>query len=162
MLTEIIRPDPGRGAAITSCSVRFSDSCAITPIDAVWYSRTDSSRTARDSVMNMPGIRTEVYIFLVSVVTGMVVRLVYRCISSFRQIVRHSFILIEIEDLIYWTGTAIYVFVQIYHTNSGTIRWYSTLGLVLGAVIMTCFLKKCEKMYKKIYIFQDKRLEKKS
>ena len=95
--------------------------------------------------MNMPGIRTEVYIFLVSVVTGMVVRLVYRCISSFRQIVRHSFILIEIEDLIYWTGTAIYVFVQIYHTNSGTIRWYSTLGLVLGAVIMTCFLKKCTK-----------------
>lgn len=110
----------------------------------------------------MPGIRAEVYIFLISVVTGMVVRLAYRCISSFRQIIKHSLVLIEIEDLIYWTGTAVYVFVQIYHTSSGTIRWYSTLGLVLGAVIMTSFLKKCEKIHKKIYIFRVKRLDKKS
>lgn len=112
--------------------------------------------------MNMPGIRAEIYIFLISVVTGMTVRLTYRCISSFRQIIKHSFVVIEVEDLLYWIGTAIYVFVQIYHTSNGVIRWYSILGLVLGAVIMTCFLKKCEKMYKKIYIFRDKRFGKKS
>lgn len=110
----------------------------------------------------MAGIKSEVYIFLMSIMTGMIVRLMYRCISCFRQIIKHSLVVIEIEDLIYWLGTAIYIFVQIYHTSSGMIRWYSTLGLVLGAVIMTCFLKKCEKMYKKIYIFWGKRFGQKS
>lgn len=113
-------------------------------------------------MIGMPGIRIELYIFLMSMMTGMIVRLIYRCLNCFREIIKHGSLLVEIEDLIYWTGTAIYTFVQIYHTSGGVIRWYSTLGIVLGAGIMTGFLKKCEKVYKKIYIFREKRFGKKS
>ena len=96
-------------------------------------------------------IRGELVIFLVSVVTGIMLRLVYRSISIFRQLVEHSLFIIGIEDIIFWLGAALYVFVQIYHTSDGSIRWYFILGVALGAVLMSVFLRSAEKLYKKIY-----------
>lgn len=61
--------------------------------------------------------------------------------------------MIEIEDLIFWIGTAIYLFVQIYHTSNGSIRWYFALGVVSGVLFATIFLRKMKKMLKKIYDF---------
>ena len=96
-------------------------------------------------------IRGELVIFLVSVVTGIMLRLVYRSISIFRQLVEHSLFIIGIEDIIFWLGAALYVFVQIYHTSDGSIRWYFILGVALGVVLMSVFLRSAEKLYKKIY-----------
>ena len=42
----------------------------------------------------MPEIEGELIIFLVSVVTGIMLRLVYRSIGIFRQLVEHSLIFI--------------------------------------------------------------------
>lgn len=90
-------------------------------------------------------------IFLLAVIAGAVVRLSYRCICCFRSIVRHSLYAVEIEDMLFWIGAAVYLFVQIYHTSDGSIRWYFILGVVLGVVLMSAFLGGLEKMYKKIY-----------
>ena len=62
-------------------------------------------------------------------------------------------IVIELEDLLFWIGTAVYVFVQIYHTSSGVVRWHFILGVVLGTLVATVFLRKMKKMLKKIYDF---------
>lgn len=96
-------------------------------------------------------IREEVMIFLLAVIAGAVVRLSYRCICCFRSIVRHSLYAVEIEDMLFWIGAAVYLFVQIYHTSDGSIRWYFILGVALGAVLMSVFLRSAEKLYKKIY-----------
>ena len=96
-------------------------------------------------------IRGELVIFLVSVVTGIMLRLVYRSISIFRQLIEHSLFIIGIEDIIFWLGAALYVFVQIYHTSDGSIRWYFILGVALGVILMTAFFSASEKLYKKIY-----------
>lgn len=96
-------------------------------------------------------IRGELVIFLVSVVTGIMLRLVYRSISIFRQLIEHSLFIIGIEDIIFWLGAALYVFVQIYHTSDGSIRWYFILGVALGVILMTAFFGASEKLYKKIY-----------
>ena len=61
---------------------------------------------------------------------------------------------IEIEDFLYWIATAIYLFVQIYHTSNGSIRWYFVLGVVLGVAVSTFLWKRIEKMLKKIYDLQ--------
>lgn len=90
-------------------------------------------------------------VFVAAVLSGAIVRLTYRCISCFRQVVNHRAIAVEVEDLIFWVSSAVYMFVQIYHTSDGSIRWYFILGVVLGAVLMTIFLQGIEKMYKKIY-----------
>ena len=82
----------------------------------------------------MTGIQEEFMVFLAAVLSGGIIRLVYRCISCFRQIVRHNLTVIGIEDLIFWIGTAVYVFVQIYHTSDGSVRWHFTSAAFLPAV----------------------------
>lgn len=98
-------------------------------------------------------IKEEILVFLTAISTGVVIRVGYHCISCFRGIVKHRLLMIEIEDLLFWIAGAVYVFVQIYHTSDGSVRWYFVLGLVIGAAISTIFLRKWKKMTKKIYDF---------
>ena len=95
----------------------------------------------------MPGIEKEVIIFFVAILSGASVRLTYKCLGCFRGIVKHSLILMEIEDLIFWAGAAVYLFIQVYQTNSGRIRWHFILGVVIGVVLMSVFVKKSEKIW---------------
>ena len=90
-------------------------------------------------------------VFLAAVVSGAIVRLVYQCIRCFRRIVSHTLAAIGAEDLIFWLGSAVYMFVQIYHTSDGSVRWYFVLGIVLGVAFMWVFLDREEKLFKKIY-----------
>ena len=99
----------------------------------------------------MPGIREEMMVFLAAVAAGGIVRLVYQCIRCFRRIVSHTLAAIGVEDMIFWLGSAVYMFVQIYHTSDGSIRWYFILGVALGVILMTAFFGASEKLYKKIY-----------
>ncbi len=93
----------------------------------------------------MPEIKGELIIFLVSVVTGIMLRLVYQSIEVFRQLIEHSLFITGIEDMIFWLGAALYVFVQIYHTSDGSIRWYFILGLVFGTLFCDAFLRLLKK-----------------
>lgn len=97
----------------------------------------------------MPEIGEELIIFLVSVVTGIMLRLIYQSINCLRQLISHSRLAMGVEDMIFWLCAALYVFVQIYHTSDGSIRWYFVLGLVFGAAFCTMILIKIEKMNKK-------------
>ena len=78
-------------------------------------------------------------------------RLAYQSMNVFRQLVEHSLFIIGIEDIIFWLGAALYVFVQIYYTSDGGIRWYFILGLVFGAIFSSVVLRKLKKGRKKIY-----------
>lgn len=96
------------------------------------------------------GIGKELFIFLLAVLAGAIVRLAYRCISCLREVVHHAHWVIELEDLVYWIGTAIFLFVQIYYTSSGSVRWYFILGVGIGGIIMSVFLVVIGKMCRKI------------
>ena len=102
----------------------------------------------------MTGIREEVFSFLTAVLSGGIVRLLYQCLVCFRYIFKHKLIVIEIEDLLFWILSAVYLFVQIYHTSDGSIRGYFVLGIVLGVLIFTFFWRKIENKLKKIYELQ--------
>ena len=80
----------------------------------------------------MPQIGAEVAGFLLAVIAGGVARLLYQSLV--------------------WMGTAVYFFVQIYHTSSGGIRWSFLLGCVGGAAFASFLIKKIEKIGKKIYM----------
>lgn len=83
----------------------------------------------------MSGLKTEGMAFLTAVLTGMIVVCGYTCIRKFRRVIPHSAVMIGIEDAVYWLVTAVYVFVQIFYTSSGSIRWYFVAGVVIGARI---------------------------
>lgn len=97
----------------------------------------------------MPQIGAEVAGFLLAVIAGGVARLLYQSLVCFREMARHSYLAMGIEDILYWMGTAVYFFVQIYHTSSGGIRWSFLLGCVGGAVFASFLIKKIEKIEKK-------------
>lgn len=97
----------------------------------------------------MPEIREEVLIFFQAILAGMIVRFTYRGLHCLREIVRHSLFMIEAEDILFWIATAFYLFVQIYHTSDGSIRWYFVLGIVLGAAVSSGFIWWIEKRAKK-------------
>ena len=95
----------------------------------------------------MLGIEKEVVVFAVAVLSGASVRLAYKCLGCFREIKKHSLALMGIEDIIYWICAALYLSMQIYQTNSGRIRWHFILGVVLGVILMSLFVKKAEKFW---------------
>lgn len=109
------------------------------------------------------GITKELFIFLSAILSGAIVRLVYRCISCLRNVIHHTHWIVELEDLAYWVGTAIFLFVQIYYTSSGSVRWYFILGVGIGGIIMSVFLaitgKICRKLYGGIADFLPKHLK---
>ena len=97
-------------------------------------------------------------VFLVAVLSGAIVCLVYQCIRCFRRIIEHKLLAVSVEDMIFWVCSAIYMFVQIYHTSDGSIRWYFLLGVVLGVILMSVFLNGAGKLIKKIYGNKEKDL----
>ena len=99
----------------------------------------------------MIGIEKELLIFLTAFSSGLFLRGTYRCLECFRDIVKHSFLAVGIEDLFYWIFVEMYLFVQIYHTSSGSVRGYYILGVVVGACLMSWLLHKVKKVCKKIY-----------
>lgn len=100
------------------------------------------------------GLGKELFIFLAAILAGAIVRLAYRCISCLRGVIHHPHWAIEIEDLVYWSGTAVFLFVQIYYTSSGSIRWYFILGIGIGASVMSLLLGILEKLCRKIVCLQ--------
>ena len=96
------------------------------------------------------GITEELFIFLSAILSGAIVRLVYRCISCLRNVIHHTHWIVELEDLAYWVGTAIFLFVQIYYTSSGSVRWYFILGVGIGVTAMSLFLVAFRKVCRKI------------
>lgn len=106
----------------------------------------------------MPEIRQEMMIFLIAVIAGAVVRIIYRCIGCFRRIVKHSPAAIGAEDVFYWIGVSFYIFVQIYHTSDGSVRWNFVLGIVFGVAFASALLGKMSDWRKKIYIFKGKNI----
>ena len=114
----------------------------------------------------MMEVKEELIIFLLAVVSGGIVRLSYRFLHCVRQIVRHNLLAIEIEDFLFWIFSALFLFVQIYHTTSGSIRWHFVLGVVFGAVISSlALLKKYTKkstpeIKKNLFVFLRKKIKK--
>lgn len=95
------------------------------------------------------GIKTELAMLTVSILTGMVLQSGYYSILCVREWIRHSKRAIALEDLGFWFCAAIYVFVQNYYTNHGIIRLDFTLGIVVGAHISGKTKGFFRKMWKK-------------
>lgn len=90
----------------------------------------------------MTGIANELSIFISACLLGNLICLVYYALRVFRRLVRHSLLWISIEDLIFWVGTAIYLFMEMYRTCGGSIRWYFVLGVFAGGILTHKIVKK--------------------
>lgn len=107
--------------------------------------------------MQMPVIEQEFAVFLHAVLNGIFGFALYSTLKVMRKLIPHKNVVIQMEDFCYWVFMGGYLFVQIYHTNNGKIRWYSILGLVVGCIFFWKTFLVLKKIWKKIYVFVDKK-----
>lgn len=93
------------------------------------------------------GIGEEWAVFLQALLAGNLVCLIYEALRVFRRIIRHNLFWISAEDLLFWMSTALYLFVRVYQTSSGIIRWYFVLGVCIGGILTYWILEKIRKKY---------------
>lgn len=93
------------------------------------------------------GIEKELSVFLQAALAGNLVYLVYSVIRVLRRIIKHNLFFISLEDLIFWIGTGIYLFIKIYQTSNGSIRWYFVIGVLAGGILTHFFICKIVKKY---------------
>ncbi len=78
---------------------------------------------------------SEFSVFIAACLLGNLICMVYCALRIFRRIIRHSLFWIAMEDVLFWIGTAVYLFVHMYRTCSGSIRWYFVVGVLLGGLL---------------------------
>ena len=93
------------------------------------------------------GIEKELAIFLQAVLSGNQICLMYDILRVFRRLVKHNLLCVSIEDILFWIGTGFYLFVRIYETSNGTIRWYFVLGVLFGGFATYYIIEKLAKKY---------------
>lgn len=99
----------------------------------------------------MPGLEKELGIFVHAVISGMIVYGTYTMIRIIRRIIRHNLLAVSIEDFLFWLGTSFYLFIQIYYTTDGRVRWYFVLGVAGGMILLVFLLFLMKKMTKKMF-----------
>ena len=80
-------------------------------------------------------ISMEVKFFLMSVMWGAILLVIYDCLRIFRKVIEHDSVWISIEDIIYWAFSAVLIFRMMYELNNGIIRGFSIAGVVLGMIV---------------------------
>ncbi|MDO4452584.1 MAG: spore cortex biosynthesis protein YabQ [Lachnospiraceae bacterium] len=96
-------------------------------------------------------------IFVHAVIAGMVVYGTYTLLRVIRRIIRHNLISVSIEDFLFWVGTSFYLFIEIYYTSDGSVRWFFILGVVLGMIFLSFLIFLTKKICEKIKKSVDKR-----
>ena len=107
----------------------------------------------------MLGLEKEIGIFVHAVISGMSVYGSYTVIRIIRRVIRHNIWIVSAEDFLFWMGTSFYLFIQMYETSSGSIRWFFVLGVGVGMVVLASLNVLSGKMWKKIKKSVDKSLK---
>jgi hypothetical protein len=80
-------------------------------------------------------IRLEVNFFMVSLVWGIILMIIYDGLRIFRRLVKHSVCAVSLEDILYWMVSAVLIFKMMYQQNSGIIRGFSIMAMGIGMAL---------------------------
>lgn len=80
-------------------------------------------------------VNDQVITFAIAIAIGMSLGVLYDIIRIFRRTIKHSNIIINIEDFMYWVMFGIVVFLVLYSKNYGQIRFFCIIGIALGILI---------------------------
>lgn len=81
------------------------------------------------------GITIELQFFVISMLWGAIVLLSYDLLRILRRIIQHNAFFVAVQDLIFWVLASVFIFAMIYVKNSGTIRGFSVMGMVIGMLV---------------------------
>lgn len=77
-------------------------------------------------------IMNESVFWLCCFLTGIAITIVYDLLRIARRVVKHLYMVIALEDIVFWMFVAVVLFLLLYHMNNGTLRWFAVFGLFAG------------------------------
>lgn len=80
-------------------------------------------------------IRQETAVFLLAVLLGIGLALLYDALRILRRVFRHGLAATGAEDLLFWLLAAVLLFTLLFYGTGGALRGYVLLGAALGAVL---------------------------
>ena len=80
-------------------------------------------------------IINEVDIFFRTIILGVLFALIYDFIRIIRRIIFKSFIIMGLEDILYWLIMSVMTCVFLYKVNGGVIRLYIITGIAAGMIL---------------------------
>lgn len=78
------------------------------------------------------------YIFITAAATGLGLGAVYDVLRILRRIIKHPYILVQIEDGLYWIGAAVMAFFVMLNRFNGEVRPFVLLGTGFGMAVYFC------------------------
>lgn len=75
----------------------------------------------------------EVNLFLLGIVTGAVLSMLFDFFRALRKIKMHSVWAVAVEDIFFWLSVLVTLFLVIHIFNQGILRFYIFWGCVLGS-----------------------------
>lgn len=87
-------------------------------------------------------VSSQAYVFLCSVIGGVIIALVYDVFRILRKAIKTGSLFTYIEDLIFWILVAVIMFGTVYYSNEGELRSYIFLGTLLGVVLYALIFSK--------------------
>jgi len=84
----------------------------------------------------------EADILLKAFATGIILVFVYDLLRIIRRLIPHGVWLISVEDILFWTGSAIAIFAMLYRENDGYLRGFSIGGVIVGMLLYSALLSR--------------------
>lgn len=73
----------------------------------------------------------QLHIFFVFAVLGLCIGVLYDVLRILRELLPHKRWIIGLEDIVFWTISGFFIFKYIYETNSGALRGFIFIGLII-------------------------------
>ena len=89
---------------------------------------------SREANVNQ-AITIELQFFLISILWGGILLLVYDGLRVIRRLIKHDSFFLAVEDLIFWVLASVSIFAMMYRENNGIIRGFSVMGMAIGMVL---------------------------
>ena len=80
-------------------------------------------------------ITIELKLFLLSVLWGALILVIYDVIRIIRRLIKHNIIFTTIQDILFWAAVSLLIFAMLYVNNDGIIRGFSVIGMGIGMVL---------------------------
>ncbi len=77
-------------------------------------------------------IINESVFWLYCFLTGIAITIVYDFLRILRNVVKHPYMMVAMEDIFFWIFVSVVLFLLLYHMNNGTVRWFAVFGLFVG------------------------------
>ena len=68
-------------------------------------------------------------------VWGVLLVISYDFLRIFRRVISHGFVVIAIEDVLFWMIWALIIFGLLYKYDDGAVRSYAVAGMALGVLV---------------------------